>query len=160
MKRMLVVVGVLALAAGGWAWGPQARARTYGNQFYSQMQWRPIGPLRPWLFKIMINLYRNDRRRQRGSLEQETLDVLPFEPATPATQGARLALAETAAALERLPAEQREALLLVALEGMSYAEAASALDIPQGTLMSRISRAREALRAMVDGQGPKLRSVK
>ena len=125
-----------------------------------QSLWRPTGPLRPWLFKIMINLYRNDRRRQRGSLEQETLDVLPFEPATPAAQGARLALAETAAALERLPAEQREALLLVALEGMSYAEAASALDIPQGTLMSRISRAREALRAMVDGQGPKLRSVK
>lgn len=125
-----------------------------------QSLWRPIGPLRPWLFKIMINLYRNDRRRQRNSLEQDTLEVLPFEPAAPATQGARLALAETAAALQRLPAEQREALLLVALEGMSYAEAASALDIPQGTLMSRIARAREALRTMVDGTGPRLRSVK
>ncbi|WP_370674705.1 sigma-70 family RNA polymerase sigma factor [Pleomorphomonas sp. PLEO] len=125
-----------------------------------QSLWRPIGPLRPWLFKIMINLYRNDRRRQRNSLEQEPLDVLPFEPSSPATQGARLALAETAAALQRLPAEQREALLLVALEGMSYAEAASALDIPQGTLMSRIARAREALRTMVDGTGPRLRSVK
>lgn len=125
-----------------------------------QSLWRPIGPVRPWLYKIMINLHRNNHRRRRGSPEQEALDVLPFEPASPASQGARLALAETAAALDRLPAEQREALLLVALEGMSYAEAAAALDIPQGTLMSRISRAREALRGMVDGTGPKLRSVK
>jgi len=125
-----------------------------------QSLWRPIGPLRPWLFKIMINLHRNDRRRRRGSPEPEALDLLPFEPATPAPQGARLALAETAAALDRLPGEQREALLLVALEGMSYAEAAGVLDIPMGTLMSRIGRAREALRAMVDGTGPRLRSVK
>ncbi|WP_026789331.1 sigma-70 family RNA polymerase sigma factor [Pleomorphomonas oryzae] len=125
-----------------------------------QSLWRPIGPVRPWLFKIMINLHRNDRRRRRSAPEYEALDVLPFEPASPATQGARLALAETAAALDRLPAEQREALLLVALEGMSYAEAAGVLDIPTGTLMSRIGRAREALRTMVDGTGPRLRSVK
>lgn len=125
-----------------------------------QSLWRPTGPLRPWLFKIMINLHRNERRRQRRSPEHEALDILPFEPSSPATQGARLALAETAAALDRLPAEQREALLLVALEGMSYAEAAGVLDIPTGTLMSRIGRARGALRAMVDGTEPKLRSVK
>ena len=125
-----------------------------------QSLWRPAVPLRPWLFRIMINLDRNDRRRRRGSPERETLDALPFEPSSPATQGARLALAETAAAIERLPAEQREALLLVAVEGLSYAEAATALEIPQGTLMSRIGRARESLRAMVDGNGPKLRSVK
>jgi RNA polymerase sigma-70 factor (ECF subfamily) len=125
-----------------------------------QSLWRPIGPLRPWLFTIMINLHRNDRRRRRAAPEPEALDVLPFEPASPAPQGTRLALAETAAALDRLPAEQREALLLVALEGMSYAEAAGVLGIPVGTLMSRIGRAREALRALVDGTGPKLRSVK
>lgn len=125
-----------------------------------QSLWRPVGPLRPWLFKIMINLHRNEWRRRRGSPEPEALDTLPFEPASPASQGARLALAETAAALDRLPADQREALLLVVLEGMSYAEAAGALDIPVGTLMSRIGRAREALRAMADGTGPKLRSVK
>lgn len=125
-----------------------------------QSLWRPIGPVRPWLYRIMINLHRNDRRRRRGSPEPEALDLLSFEPASPATQGARLALAETASALDSLPADQREALLLVALEGLSYAEAAGALDIPVGTLMSRISRAREALRTMVDGPGPKLRSVK
>lgn len=125
-----------------------------------QSLWRPIGPVRPWLYKIMINLHRNHRRDRRGAPEQEPLDSLAFEPASPASQGARLALAETAAALDRLPAEQRQALLLVALEGMSYAEAAGVLDIPVGTLMSRISRAREALRAMVDGTGPRLRSVK
>lgn len=125
-----------------------------------QSLWRPAVPLRPWLFRIMINLHRNDRRRQRGSPERDGLDTLPFEPSSPAPQGARLALAETAAALDRLPADQRQALLLVVLDGMSYAEAAAALEIPMGTLMSRIGRAREALRAMVDGNGPKLRSVK
>ncbi|MCM5558531.1 sigma-70 family RNA polymerase sigma factor [Pleomorphomonas sp. JP5] len=125
-----------------------------------QSLWRPIGPVRPWLFKIMINLHRNDHRKRRGSPEPEALELLSVEPASPATQGARLALAETAAALDRLPVEQREALLLVALEGLSYAEAAGALDIPVGTLMSRIGRAREALRTMVDGPGPRLRSVK
>ena len=46
MKRLLFVAGVLALAAGGLTWGSQARAQTFGNQFYSQMQWRAIGPLR------------------------------------------------------------------------------------------------------------------
>lgn len=125
-----------------------------------QSLWRPAVPLRPWLFRIMINLHRNDRRRLRGSPERETLDALPFEPSSPAPQGDRLALAETAAAIQRLPDDQREALLLVVLDGMSYADAAAALEIPTGTLMSRIGRAREALRAMVDGNGPKLRSVK
>ncbi len=125
-----------------------------------QSLWRPIGPVRPWLYKIMINLHRNHRRDRRVAPEQEPLDSLAFEPSSPAPQGAALALAETAAALDRLPAEQRQALLLVALEGMSYAEAAGVLDIPVGTLMSRVGRAREALRAMVDGTGPRLRSVK
>jgi RNA polymerase sigma-70 factor (ECF subfamily) len=108
----------------------------------------------------MINLHRNDPRRRRSAPEPEALDVLPFEPAGPLTQGARLALAETAAAPDRLPTEQREALLLVALESMSYAEAAGVLGIPVGTLMLRIGRAREALRVLVDGTGPKLRPVK
>jgi len=125
-----------------------------------QSLWRPAVPLRPWLFRIMINLHRNDRRRLRGSPERDGLDTLPFEPSSPASQGDRLALAETAAAIDRLPDDQREALLLVVLDGMSYAEAAAALEIPMGTLMSRVGRAREALRAMVDGTGPKLRSVK
>ena len=71
-----------------------------------------------------------------------------------------LALAETARAMQALPAEQREALLLVAVEGMSYAEAAAVLDIPPGTLMSRLARGRAALRLAVDEGPPRLRTVK
>jgi RNA polymerase sigma-70 factor (ECF subfamily) len=54
-------------------------------------------------------------------------------------------------ALRRLPLDQREAVLLVGLEGLSYAQAAEALAIPLGTLMSRLSRGRERLRTMVAG---------
>ena len=78
----------------------------------------------------------------------------------PAAQHGRLALAETARAMQALPSEQREALLLVAVEGMSYAEAAAVLDIPSGTLMSRLARARAALRRATEEGPPRLRTVK
>ena len=57
-------------------------------------------------------------------------------------------------ALQRLPVEQREPLLLVTLEQLSYAECAELLRIPVGTVMSRISRGRAALRALLDGRAP------
>ena len=65
------------------------------------------------------------------------------------------------AAIRRLPPDQREVLLLVALEDMSYAEAAAALGIPIGTVMSRLARAREKLRDLMQGKGgTKLQIVK
>jgi len=64
-------------------------------------------------------------------------------------------------AIDRLPLEQREALLLVALEGLSYEDAAAVLEIPTGTLMSRLSRAREKLRQLTGAtEEPRLRTVK
>ncbi|HEX4296994.1 MAG TPA: sigma factor-like helix-turn-helix DNA-binding protein, partial [Devosia sp.] len=78
----------------------------------------------------------------------------------PAQHG-RIALAEIARAIDTLALEQREALLLVVLEGLSYAEAADVLGIPMGTLMSRLGRARAALRTLTgSGEEPKLRTVK
>lgn len=121
--------------------------------------WRPTGPLRAWLFRILLNVYRNDLRRDRRTPMSIPIDTMASEPPSPADQPGRLALADTARALDRLTAEQREALLLVALEGLSYAEAASVLEIPLGTLMSRIARAREALRALLEAP-PRLRTVK
>ena len=56
------------------------------------------------------------------------------------------------AALEKLPVEQREIILLIALEDMSYAEVATALGIPIGSVMSRLSRGRERLRSLMEGQ--------
>ena len=122
---------------------------------------RPAGPMRAWLFTILLNLYRNGLRNTRRRGTTVALDAMPVEPATPAPQPGHIALAEMARAIETLPTEQKEALLLIALEGLGYAEAAAILGIPQGTLMSRLGRARAALRAMTGGTGgPHLRTVK
>ncbi|ODT77437.1 MAG: RNA polymerase subunit sigma [Pelagibacterium sp. SCN 64-44] len=121
---------------------------------------RPAGPVRAWLFTILLNLFRNDRRAAHGRAAMLRLDSVP-EPASPAAQPGHVALAELARAIETLPAEQQEALLLVALEGFAYQEAADILGIPLGTLMSRLGRARAALRLLTGTPSePYLRTVK
>ena len=83
------------------------------------------------------------------------------EPSVAPAQPGRIALAEMARAIDTLGPEQREALLLVVLEGLSYSEAAGVLEIPIGTLMSRLGRARAALRTLTGaGEEPRLRTVK
>ena len=121
---------------------------------------RPTGPVRAWLFTILLNLYRNGRRAESRRGEMVDLDSVA-EPSTPAAQPGHIALAEMARAIDTLPAEQKEALLLIALEGLPYAEAASILNIPLGTLMSRLGRARAALRLATGTPAePHLRTVK
>ena len=122
--------------------------------------WRPSGPLRAWLFRILLNVYRNDLRTRRRILAVLAVGAPLVELGVPAAQHGRLALAETARAMQALPNEQREALLLVAVEGMSYAEAAVVLDIPSGTLMSRLARGRAALRRATEEGPTRLRTVK
>jgi RNA polymerase sigma-70 factor (ECF subfamily) len=123
--------------------------------------WAPTGPLQAWLFRILLNLYRNDIRSERRRGEHVPVESLLVEPSTPAAQPGRIALAEMARAIDQLPDDQREALLLVVLEGVSYEEGATILGIPIGTLMSRLSRARAALRVLTgNADEPRLRSVK
>jgi RNA polymerase sigma-70 factor (ECF subfamily) len=126
--------------------------------------WRPTGPLQAWLFKMLLNLYRNDARNQRRRGDQVPIDGLAMEPSVPAPQPGRLALMELKRAIAQLPSDQREALLLVVLEGLSYNDAAEILGIPPGTLMSRLGRARAALRQATSAAGapgePRLRTVK
>jgi len=107
--------------------------------------------LRAWLFTVMHNLYVNQLRAARPGV---LLDEESPELAQPARENDALVLRDLDAAIRRLPVEQREVLLLVALEDMSYEEAARALDIPIGTVMSRLARAREKLRAMLSGLPP------
>ena len=123
--------------------------------------WSPTGPLQAWLFRILLNLYRNGLRQTRRQGDHVALESLVVEPGIPAPQPGRIALAEMSRAIDQLPSEQREALLLVVLEGVSYQEAAGILEIPAGTLMSRLSRARTALRVLTGTQEePRLRTVK
>jgi RNA polymerase sigma-70 factor (ECF subfamily) len=121
---------------------------------------RPMGQARPWLFRILLNLYRNDQRRVRRQGVHVPIDADADYPTAPGNQLSRLELAAVAQVLQRIPSEQREALMLVALEGMTYEEASDILEIPIGTVMSRISRARQTLRAATDAAPPRLRSVK
>ena len=126
-----------------------------------QRLWRPSGPLQAWLFRMLLNLYRNDARRLRRRGDHIPLDAMLVEPSTPASQPGHMALAELSRALDTLPGEQREALLLVVVEGTSYADAATILGIPAGTLMSRLGRARAALRLLTGATDePRLRTVK
>lgn len=114
--------------------------------------------LRAWLFTVMHNVFVNQVRASRMVYANE--DELADLP-DPARETDGLAVRDLDRAIRRLPDEQREVLLLVALEDMSYDEAARTLEIPIGTVMSRLSRAREKMRAMMQGvPGMKLHVVK
>jgi RNA polymerase sigma factor (sigma-70 family) len=113
--------------------------------------------MRAWLFGIMHNLHVDAIRKPR-------LATVPFDDAThdiaiAPTQGDQIAVADLASALAQLPIEQKEVMLLIALEDMSYAEVALTLGIPAGTVMSRLSRGRERLRAIMEGR-PSLPQLK
>ena len=110
--------------------------------------WRPGSDLRAWLFTVMHNVHVN---QVRASRDHAVLDDEGPEMAVAAVQGASLEIRDLERALALLSPEQREVLLLIALEDMSYAEVAAMLDIPFGTVMSRLSRAREKLRALMHG---------
>ena len=111
--------------------------------------WRPGRGLRPWLLSVVHNAHVSRRRRRQ--VEQAAAgELAPTEPpVTLPPQIHRVELAQTVAALLRLPEDQREVLVLVAVEGLAYKDAAEILDLPMGTLMSRLARARAALRRAV-----------
>ncbi|MBA3908715.1 MAG: RNA polymerase subunit sigma [Rhodobacter sp.] len=122
--------------------------------------WLPMRPLKPWLTKMLLNIYR-DRWRRESSHRTVDLDHVTDLAAITSTAEERLELKSIWKRVEELPQEQSEALLAVVIGGLSYDEAASALAIPKGTLMSRIFRARARIKAEMDGSAAtKIRSVK
>ena len=110
------------------------------------------GNLRAWLFSIMHNLFVNQARSPR-LVDYPGDEALPDLP-TRATQNDALELRDFAHSLSRLPEEQREVVLLVALEDLSYGDTAKVLGVPVGTVMSRLSRGRERLRVLLEGSEP------
>lgn len=108
--------------------------------------------LRAWLFAIMHNLAVSQRRRERLRDRAIVLEDLSRAQSMPAGQEHQTEFREVLGALYGLPEEQRQVLILVTIEDFSYAEVAQVLQIPIGTVMSRLSRARERLQRAVDGE--------
>ncbi|MCF4166243.1 sigma-70 family RNA polymerase sigma factor [Zavarzinia compransoris] len=109
---------------------------------------RKGAPLRPWLLAIVHNCFVDALRADRA--ESRRRDALATDGTVAPSQEHAVRLGQVAEAFMALPDEQRAALHLVTVEGLAYAEAAAVLDVPLGTLMSRLGRARAALRAMED----------
>ncbi|MEZ5823650.1 MAG: RNA polymerase sigma factor [Geminicoccaceae bacterium] len=123
--------------------------------------WREVREVRAYLFATLHNVFIDHRRRLKRTGHPVDIDEVMSLMVSPASQHKRLEIRDLVQAMTKLPEEQREVVLLVGLEGMSYAETAEALSIPIGTVMSRLSRGREALRQLTDRRGvPKLRVVK
>ena len=128
--------------------------------------WAAGTDLRAWLFTIMHNVFVNQRATAARDAQNVSLDAegeagvasqLPVRP----PQQTHVELLEVLRELSRLPAEQREVLVLAAVEELRYEEIAAILSIPVGTVMSRLSRAREKLRRSVaDSPGDSVTPLK
>jgi RNA polymerase sigma-70 factor (ECF subfamily) len=117
--------------------------------------WQRRGDLRAWMFGIMHNHFVDGVRARHSRPEDSVGDELP-EVAQRATQSDLIEVGELDRVLQRLPVQQREVLLLVTVEELSYTEAATVLGVPVGTVMSRLARARERLREELQGVTPAL----
>lgn len=124
--------------------------------------WHRRGSLRSWLFRMLYRTHLDHHRgRRRGELsaDSEFVDTVVSQPPN---QEHRVECQNIGAALDLLPEQQRVAVLLVALEGFAYDEAAEIMKVPIGTVRSRLSRARQALRGTRPAGSPShiLRRVK
>jgi RNA polymerase sigma-70 factor, ECF subfamily len=115
-------------------------------------QWRSEARLDSWMFKIVRNAWidelRARGRRDKIFLAAEAGDNVGTDP-----MAHEIELMSVHSAMARLPDDQREAVSLVLVEGLPYREAAEVLDVPIGTLTSRLARGREALQAMLTARG-------
>lgn len=127
---------------------------TLARAWEKRALWQAGTDLRAWLFTVMHNLFVNQRALARRDAANIPLDAMSapgeaWQLAVRPSQQAHVELHEVLAQLNALPDDQREVLILAAVEEMKYGEIAQVLDIPIGTVMSRLSRAREKLRRIV-----------
>ena len=127
---------------------------TLARAWEKRALWQAGTDLRAWLFTVMHNLFVNQRALARRDAANVSLDGAGapaeiWQISVRPSQQAYVELHEVLMLLGRLPAEQREVLILAAVEELKYEEIAEVLDIPVGTVMSRLSRAREKLRRIV-----------
>src|SRR5690606_17334001 len=114
--------------------------------------WQPDSNMRAWLFTIMKNVMRNDFRRAKNA-DIHVGEEIDNHPATAVdgNQESRVALSDLQRALDALPNEFKQVVLLCAVEGFQYEEVATILNVPVGTVRSRLSRGRAALRNLMAG---------
>ena len=129
---------------------------TLARAIEKQHLWKPGTDVRAWLFAILHNQYVNQVRRAVREAANVNLEACPQTLIATTDPTALRQLRELEQALGKLREEQRQVVLLVGLEGMSYDEAAAILNVPVGTVRSRLSRGRETLRQFMDreGEGP------
>jgi RNA polymerase sigma-70 factor (ECF subfamily) len=118
-----------------------------------QHLWQPGSNLRAWLFTILYHQNVNDIRRSCREGDRVPVERVAPTLATVSDPSAALQIRDLERAITALPQEQRQVLLLVGLEGMRYEHVARILDIPVGTVRSRLSRGRETLRRLMDARG-------
>jgi RNA polymerase sigma-70 factor (ECF subfamily) len=149
MVRLLPRLRRFAAAlTGSVADGDDLVQDTVERALKSLHQWEPGTRLDSWMFRIAKNRFIDTRRshKRSGVVASEVPEDAPSVTGDGARAAdARLMLADAMDALQKLPPEQREALVLVTIDGLSYRDAADILQIPIGTLTSRIARARETL---------------
>ena len=115
-----------------------------------QHLWEPGTNLRAWLFTLMHNQHVNNLRQGRREETAVDFDEISATLVATTDPSASCQLHELERGLARLPEEQREVILLIGLEGVRYDEAAAILNIPIGTVRSRLFRGRESLRELMD----------
>ena len=111
--------------------------------------WRRHGSIRNWLYRVLYNVFLNRIQGDR-SRRHVPLDRVDGVLITPARQEQEIECKDIVSAMQNLPDEQRAAIALTALEGLSYDEAAEVLDVPIGTLRSRLFRGRDKLRELYE----------
>lgn len=121
------------------------------NAISNASKWQPGTNLRAWLFVILRNSFISDVRRSSRNRTTGDFDLATSALGVPANQENAYYLTQLAKVFEHLPAEHQEVLLFIVVEGMSYEETSILLDVPLGTVRSRLSRARASLRLAMDG---------
>ena len=137
---------------------------TLARAWEKRRLWQAGTDLRAWLFTVMHNIHVNQLALFRREAANISLDAdstgMAWQLPVRGNQLDRVELLEVVAQMGRLPADQREVLLLAAVEEMRYEEIAAVLAVPIGTVMSRLSRARDKLRRLIAEPASPLRVVK
>lgn len=111
--------------------------------------------IKAWLFTILRNEYFSQLRKRKREVEDADGDYAS-NVMTPGGQESQLDMADLRIALQQLPDDQREAVVLVGASGFSYQEVAQICQVPVGTVKSRVNRARNKLAVLLSGESPKL----